>query len=372
MQNPKENTYSAHKNEDRTARVLLQSLTKSFGAENVLSGIDLEIENGEFIVFVGPSGCGKSTILRMISGLESVDSGSIVIGENDVTHTPAAKRGVAMVFQSYALYPHMSVRQNMEFGLKIAKTKKSKIRKLVAAAAEKLQITELLDRRPGQLSGGQRQRVAIGRAIVKNPLIFLFDEPLSNLDAELRVGMRIELTRLHSELGNTMIYVTHDQTEAMTLADRIVVLRAGKIEQIGTPKQIYEDPCNTFVAGFIGSPSMNMLSGKWLGEGVVELGNHKILTGLATKTIKIGETVTIGVRPENLSLGNNGDLSIQANLEATEYLGGTRFVYTRTNDEKTLVIQCRTDTEPKIGEIVEVSANLNDLRYFDASGLRLY
>ncbi len=356
---------------DGIAHVSLRSLTKSFGSTKVIDDVNLEIENGEFVVFVGPSGCGKSTLLRMISGLEDVSEGEIEIGGRIVTNMAAAKRGVAMVFQSYALYPHMSVRENMEFGLKISKTHKDKMRELVNGAAEKLQITELLDRRPGQLSGGQRQRVAIGRAIVKNPLIFLFDEPLSNLDAELRVGMRIEIARLHQELGNTMIYVTHDQTEAMTLADKIVVLRAGKVEQVGSPKQIYEDPGNIFVAGFIGSPRMNMLSGKWLGNGMVELGSQKINTRLVGKNLVVETPVTVGIRPENLSLDSTLDFSVTIKVETTEYLGGTLFIYGKTRDGELLVTWCGTDSAPRAGDEIELGADTNKMRYFDSCGLRL-
>ncbi|MDI9334235.1 MAG: ATP-binding cassette domain-containing protein [Cytophagales bacterium] len=238
----------------------LQSLTKSFGSVSVIKGVDLDVTHGQFVVFVGPSGCGKSTLLRMIAGLETASTGVIKIDDAVVNEVSAAQRGCAMVFQSYALYPHMSVYDNMAFGLENAGVAKEQVRKKVTAAAALLRLAELLDRKPTQLSGGQRQRVAIGRAIVRDPKLFLFDEPLSNLDAELRVSMRAELRDLHARLGSTMIYVTHDQVEAMTLADKIVVLRAGKIEQVGTPKELYERPVNTFVAGFIGSPRMNFIS----------------------------------------------------------------------------------------------------------------
>ena len=244
------------------ANVTLEGVTKNFGATEVIRGVDLTIEDGEFVVFVGPSGCGKSTLLRLIAGLEDLTGGDVLIGDRNVSGAAPADRGIAMVFQSYALYPHMTVRQNMGFGLKLAKTDKAEIDRRVNAAAQVLNITDLLDRKPKQLSGGQRQRVAIGRAIVREPQVFLFDEPLSNLDAALRVRMRYEFARLHGELKTTMIYVTHDQVEAMTLADRIVVLSAGRIEQVGAPMDLYEHPDNLFVAGFIGSPRMNFLAGR--------------------------------------------------------------------------------------------------------------
>ncbi|MEX2319697.1 MAG: sn-glycerol-3-phosphate ABC transporter ATP-binding protein UgpC, partial [Bauldia sp.] len=241
------------------ASLELRQVVKRFGAVEIIHGIDLRIETGEFVVFVGPSGCGKSTLLRMIAGLEEVTAGEVLIDGDVVNEVPAAKRGLAMVFQSYALYPHMTVRKNLSFGLETMGAPKAEVREQVARAAEILQIQELLDRRPGQLSGGQRQRVAIGRAIVREPRIFLFDEPLSNLDAELRMQMRVEINKLHRRLGSSMIFVTHDQVEAMTLADRIVVLRAGVVEQVGTPLDLYNRPANLFVAGFIGSPRMNFL-----------------------------------------------------------------------------------------------------------------
>ena len=240
----------------------LRRVVKRFGAVEVIHGIDLRIEDGEFVVFVGPSGCGKSTLLRMIAGLEPISDGTLLIDKAPMQDVPAAARGLAMVFQSYALYPHMTVRKNLSFGLETIGAPRDEIERKVKDAAEILQITELLDRRPGQLSGGQRQRVAIGRAIVREPKIFLFDEPLSNLDAELRMQMRVEINRLHRRLGSTMIFVTHDQVEAMTLADRIVVLRKGVIEQVGTPLDLYNKPANIFVAGFIGSPRMNLLPGR--------------------------------------------------------------------------------------------------------------
>jgi multiple sugar transport system ATP-binding protein len=262
-------------------RIVLDKVTKRFGSVEVIPPLDLTIEDGEFAVFVGPSGCGKSTLLRLIAGLEDLSSGKIEIDGSDVSQVPPAKRGLAMVFQSYALYPHMSVRKNIAFPLRMAKLDKAEIDRRVSAAAQVLNLTDYLDRRPGQLSGGQRQRVAIGRAIVREPSAFLFDEPLSNLDAALRVGMRLEISELHKRLETTMIYVTHDQVEAMTMADKIVVLRAGNIEQVGSPLDLYHNPRNTFVAGFIGSPRMNFIEG----SEAQKHGAH-----------------TIGVRPEHIAV----------------------------------------------------------------------
>ncbi|KDR91211.1 ABC transporter ATP-binding protein, partial [Agrobacterium tumefaciens] len=249
------------------AELSLNNVVKRYGALEVIHGANLEVKDGEFVVFVGPSGCGKSTLLRMIAGLEDISGGDIVIGGRTVSDADPADRGIAMVFQSYALYPHMTVAENLSFGLRMNGNPKADTQKRVNRAAEILQINELMQRRPKQLSGGQRQRVAIGRAIVREPQVFLFDEPLSNLDAELRVQMRVEISRLHKQLGTTMIYVTHDQTEAMTLADKIVVLRAGNIEQVGAPLDLYDDPANRFVAGFVGSPKMNFLEATIVGSG---------------------------------------------------------------------------------------------------------
>jgi lactose/L-arabinose transport system ATP-binding protein len=277
--------------------VALRDVRKNYGSLEVIHGIDLTVGEGEFVVFVGPSGCGKSTLLRMIAGLEEVTDGEIAIKGRDVTDLDPSDRGIAMVFQSYALYPHMSVRENLAFGLKMANTPAAEIERRVAHASGILKIDPLLERRPGQLSGGQRQRVAIGRAIVREPDVFLFDEPLSNLDAELRVSMRIEIARLHRQLGNTMIYVTHDQTEAMTLADKIVVLRDGKVEQIGTPRQVYEDPANVFVAGFIGSPRMNLLEVEWVGDGKVQISGAIVDAPIDASALQPGARLLLGMRP---------------------------------------------------------------------------
>ena len=286
------------------AEVSIFDAIKRYGATQVIHGLDLEIEDGEFCVFVGPSGCGKSTLLRMIAGLEETTEGTIRIGDQDVTHLDPAQRGVAMVFQSYALYPHMTVRENMGFGLKMNNEPKDEIAKKVAKASEILRLDDYLDRKPKALSGGQRQRVAIGRAIVRGPKVFLFDEPLSNLDAELRLEMRVELARLHDELGTTMIYVTHDQVEAMTLADKIVVLRDGRIEQVGAPMALYEKPDNKFVASFIGSPAMNFLDADITASSIKVDG----LTGLKTPAnLKSRGKATLGIRPEHLSVKAGGD-----------------------------------------------------------------
>ena len=280
------------------AKVKLTKTIKKYGNIEVIHGIDLDIEDGEFCVFVGPSGCGKSTLLRMISGLENTTSGNIYIGKDDVTNIDASERGVAMVFQSYALYPHMSVRENMGFGLKMNKTPKKEIDEKVKKASDILKLEPYLDRKPKSLSGGQRQRVAIGRAIVRGPEVFLFDEPLSNLDAELRLEMRVELARLHKELGTTMIYVTHDQVEAMTLADKIVVLNDGRVEQIGTPMELYTNPKNRFVAGFIGSPAMNFFNLERKDGNLIS----SQLTSLKIKNLKSNNEIIAGIRPNDIKL----------------------------------------------------------------------
>src|SRR5690554_1966167 len=279
-----------------STNIELSRIVKAYGDVSVIHGIDLTINPGEFTVFVGPSGCGKSTLLRMIAGLEPITGGDLLIDGERMNDVPAARRGIAMVFQSYALYPHMSVYQNLAFGLETAKMPKAEIAERVAKAAEILKIEPLLTRKPKQLSGGQRQRVAIGRAIVREPRIFLFDEPLSNLDAELRVQMRVEIAKLHNDLGNTMIYVTHDQVEAMTMADKIVVLRLGIIEQAGAPLELYNNPKNLFVAGFIGSPKMNFLTATADGSGLKVAGNALTLPRTVT-----GAT-TLGARPEHITL----------------------------------------------------------------------
>jgi ABC-type sugar transport system ATPase subunit len=306
--------------------VILKDLTKSFGAVDVIKGVNLTIEPGKFCVFVGPSGCGKSTLLRLISGLEEATSGVIEIGGNDVTDAEPSARGIAMVFQSYALYPHLSVRDNIGFGLSLAKLPKDQIKAKVQAAAEALQLTALLDRKPKALSGGQRQRVAIGRAIVRDPKVFLFDEPLSNLDAALRAQMRIELSDLHRKLGATMIYVTHDQVEAMTMADKIVVLNGGRIEQVGSPMDLYNAPASPFVAGFIGSPKMNLYPGAAAGE----------------------PCATYGVRPEHLRLTEN-DPRWTGTVRHVERLGADTVVYLIVPGLGEMVVRTDGNANPSIG-----------------------
>jgi len=284
------------------AAISLHQVVKRFGETEIIHGIDLEIKEGEFTVFVGPSGCGKSTLLRLIAGLDDITSGTLSIGDIDVTNVEPADRGVAMVFQSYALYPHMTVEENMGFALKMANVESSEIKKQVKKASDILQLEPLLNRKPKELSGGQRQRVAIGRAIVRDPEVFLFDEPLSNLDAELRVEMRLQIANLHSQLGNTMVYVTHDQVEAMTLADRIVILRDGRVEQTGSPMDLYYRPGNEFVAGFIGSPKMNFVSatlldvnGSQLSVGLPD--GQSVLINTHSSNCQKGDQVKVGIRP---------------------------------------------------------------------------
>ena len=312
--------------------VILSGVRKLYGAMEVIKGIDLVIEDREMVVFVGPSGCGKSTLLRMIAGLEDVDYGSIEIGGQDVTERAPAARGVAMVFQNYALYPHMSAYDNLAYGLRRARVPRDEVDQRVREAARLLQITELLDRRPKSMSGGQRQRVAIGRAIVRKPEVFLFDEPLSNLDASLRVEMRSQIARLHRELQTTMIFVTHDQVEAMTLADRIVVLNGGKIEQVGTPREIYHHPANLFVASFIGSPAINLFPARVVFQdqaGVLlqlDPGPQLLLPGMAAP-LDPGAAVTLGLRPERLQLAEPGEHTISGELTLAEHLGGETILH---------------------------------------------
>ena len=306
------------------AKVELKHMHKSFGQVDIIKDVNLTIEHGEFCVLVGPSGCGKSTLLRMIAGLENVSRGDLVIDGEIVNAVDPVQRGIAMVFQSYALYPHMTVEDNMGFSLKMAGQKKSEIKRRISAAAEILQLTHLLSRKPSQLSGGQRQRVAIGRAIVRNPKVFLFDEPLSNLDAELRVSMRVEIAKLHMELGNTMIYVTHDQTEAMTLADKIVVLRAGRIEQVGAPLHLYDDPDNLFVAGFIGSPKMNFMSAEASGPCAVRLPDAtELAIPSLSNELTVGQKITVGIRPEHLKGRDAANLTLSVTVDVVEHLRTT-------------------------------------------------
>jgi lactose/L-arabinose transport system ATP-binding protein len=351
--------------------VALRDVRKSYGSLDVIHGIDLTVDEGEFVVFVGPSGCGKSTLLRMIAGLEEVTEGEIAIKGRDVTDLDPSDRGIAMVFQSYALYPHMSVRDNLAFGLKMANTPQAEIDRRVAHASGILKIEALLERRPGQLSGGQRQRVAIGRAIVREPDVFLFDEPLSNLDAELRVSMRIEIARLHRQLGNTMIYVTHDQTEAMTLADKIVVLRDGRVEQVGTPRKVYEDPDNVFVAGFIGSPRMNLLKATKDGDGTIKLAGAT-LSGLpALTSLASGDPLIFGIRPEHIEPGTGREDSFGARVDFAEYLGSTQFLYCTLDDGQSLIVERREGDEIENGARIQLTASVETRRFFLESGDRL-
>ncbi|KEP70582.1 sn-glycerol-3-phosphate ABC transporter ATP-binding protein UgpC [Thioclava sp. BHET1] len=341
--------------------VALHKIVKRFGEAEVIHGVDLAVEPGEFCVFVGPSGCGKSTLLRMIAGLEVTTSGQIRIGDNDVTSAEPAERGIAMVFQTYALYPHMTVAENMGFGLKMNGHPKAEITQKVQRAAEILKLEPLLDRKPAALSGGQRQRVAIGRAITRGPEVFLFDEPLSNLDAELRVEMRAEIARLHREIGATMIYVTHDQVEAMTMADKIVVLRSGHIEQVGAPMDLYDDPDNRFVAGFIGSPAMNFLKGTVRGGKIDVPG----LGGAVSAPVSLpseGVEVEIGLRPNALTIVPEGNLRV----DMVENLGGVSYAHLRTADDERLVIETEKRGVASEGGTVGVTFDPSDLYVFRA------
>ncbi|WP_127900616.1 ABC transporter ATP-binding protein [Solirhodobacter olei] len=326
----------------------LSNVQKSFGPVDVIKGVDLEVADGEFCVFVGPSGCGKSTLLRMIAGLEDVTSGEVRIDGAKVNLTPPSKREIAMVFQSYALYPHLTVRDNMGLALKQAGEAKAEIAEAVARASGMLSLEPLLERRPSELSGGQRQRVAIGRAIVRKPKLFLFDEPLSNLDAALRVHTRIEIARLHRELKATMIYVTHDQVEAMTLADRIVVLNAGRVAQVGAPMELYNDPANTFVAGFIGSPQMNFLKASALGE--------------------TGET--LGIRPEHLEISREAG-RIPGTISHVEHLGGETNVYINTDVHGLLTVRLFGEHRFEVAEVVHLTPDASRQFLFDAAGERI-
>ncbi|MGL4488999.1 MAG: ABC transporter ATP-binding protein [Rhizobiaceae bacterium] len=319
---------------------------KAFGDTVIIPGADLDIKNGEFVVFVGPSGCGKSTLLRMIAGLEDLTSGAIHINGKDMTDEAPSKRGLSMVFQSYALYPHMSVRGNIAFGLKMAGLPKEEIDAKVASAAAKLNLTEYLERKPRQLSGGQRQRVAIGRAIVRNPSGFLFDEPLSNLDAALRVNMRLEIMQMHQDMGATMIYVTHDQVEAMTMADRIVVLNRGNIEQVGSPLELYNNPDSLFVAGFIGSPKMNLFSGP-------EAAKHN--------------ATTIGIRPEHISISTTAG-AWPAKIKLAEHLGADTFLHVDAGQNGMMTVRAEGEYEAKPGANIFLTPEAKRIHRFDAHG----
>ncbi len=344
--------------------ITLKKIKKSFGSTEVIKGVDIEINDKEFVVFVGPSGCGKTTLLRLIAGLEDISDGELWFGNRIVNNLQPKERAVAMVFQSYAIFPHMTVRENIAFGLTIRREKKSEIERKVLEAASILQMEDLLDRRPAQLSGGQRQRVAIGRAIVRDPSVFLFDEPLSNLDASLRVEMRLELARLHQTLKTTMVYVTHDQVEAMTLADRIVVLESGQIAQIGTPKQLYEQPANLFVAQFVGSPKMNIFKNS-AAESIVK--NKEFLKLLN----KNREAANIGVRPEHFILERGHKHGFFGRVSVVEYLGADCFVFIDCDDLGTLNVRVDGSEKYTIDEEVSVNPLLEHLHFFNEQGNRL-
>jgi len=330
--------------------IRLKNVKKSFGDVTVIPPLDLEIEDGEFVVFVGPSGCGKSTLLRLIAGLEDTTGGTIEIDGKDATALPPAKRGLAMVFQSYALYPHMSVRKNIAFPLRMAGLPREEQEKRIESAARSLNLTDYLDRRPGQLSGGQRQRVAIGRAIVREPAAFLFDEPLSNLDAALRVGMRLEISELHKRLATTMVYVTHDQVEAMTMADKIVVLQAGVIEQVGSPLDLYRHPRNLFVAGFIGSPRMNLIEGP-------EAARHN--------------AHTIGVRPEHISVSQDSG-AWKGTVGVSEHLGSDTFFHVTIDGfGEPLTVRAGGDVDLHYGDTIYLTPDPALIHKFDKQGLRI-
>ncbi len=359
------------------SQVELIGAGKSFGEVDVIHDVDLSIEQGELVVFVGPSGCGKSTLLRLICGLEHLSRGEVKIDGMSMKRVDPARRGVAMVFQSYALYPHMNVADNMGFALRMEGVKKAERRARVEEAARILQLEALLDRLPKQLSGGQRQRVAIGRAIVRHPKVFLFDEPLSNLDAELRVQMRQEIAGLHRMMQATMIYVTHDQVEAMTMADRIVVLRAGRIEQIGPPSELYARPANLFVAGFIGSPRMNLLAARVtaLGAGTADIlidgpAPVSLRLPVAPDTLAPGDTVTVGIRPEHIEANADGPVRIEVETAFVENLGNTRYLHAPAHPAGAMVIESRGDGPLAAGPLT-VSLSPERCHLFGPAGLRL-
>ncbi|MBG6207226.1 ABC-type sugar transport system ATPase subunit [Labrenzia sp. EL_126] len=361
------------------AELSLRHACKKFGSVQVIHDVDLEVGEGEFVVFVGPSGCGKSTLLRMIAGLEGISSGQLFIEGKEMTRTDPAKRHIAMVFQSYALYPHMSVRANLSFAPRMTGVSRSETEAKVTRVAQMLQLDNLMNRKPAQLSGGQRQRVAIGRALVRSPKVFLFDEPLSNLDAELRVQMRFELAQLHREIGKTTIYVTHDQVEAMTLADRIVVLRDGRVEQVGTPLELYDNPDNQFVGGFIGSPRMNEI------EAIVDTrdddslclilpGGGKAVFRLSDKSKRTGDRITLGVRPENFYPASTPeDARVSLNIEYWEHLGGMSLAYGVLVGGNRAVVQLRPDQYKSLRQTKSLSLNfaIENAFLFDSEGVRI-
>lgn len=351
------------------ADINLSNVVKRYGDSTVIHGVDLDIKHGEFVVFVGPSGCGKSTLLRLIAGLEEITDGELSIDNKVVNHVDPAERGIAMVFQSYALYPHLTVEENMGFGMKMNGFPKGDIKKRVDRAAKALQLDHLMDRKPKDMSGGQRQRVAIGRAIVRDPKVFLFDEPLSNLDAELRVDMRLQISSLHRELATTMIYVTHDQVEAMTLADKIVVLRDGRIEQVGSPLELYNRPANEFVAGFIGSPKMNMLPATVINardsSATIRLPDGLVITVPVEKgSIRDNDKVTFGLRPEHITVGREDDQPLHFNTNAVERLGNSTYLFGEVGGFNNFKVHVSGDKAVERGEDIELSFNLEDCHIF--------
>jgi multiple sugar transport system ATP-binding protein len=354
------------------SHLVLNNVKKSYGEAEVIKGVDLSINEGEFCVFVGPSGCGKSTLLRMISGLEPISGGTIEIGGEVVNNVPAADRGLAMVFQSYALYPHMSVRQNLSFGLENVNTPKSEIATKIDQVSKMLQIDELLERKPKDLSGGQRQRVAIGRAVVREPSIFLFDEPLSNLDAELRVDMRGEISALHKRLGNTMIYVTHDQVEAMTMADKIAVLRLGMVEQYGEPLELYNNPANSFIAGFIGSPKMNFVEGEVSAVTDTSFtfnsaGGDTFDLDKRTFDVNAGDKALLGFRPNHLTVAEEECMAdLHVSVKTIEQLGGESFLYCRSKSDAPVTVYLSGQTNVKAGTEIGLTIERSEFHLFDS------
>ena len=345
------------------ANLALRKLTKSYGSTQVLHGISLDVADGEFVVLVGPSGCGKSTTLRMIAGLEETSSGIIEIGGREVNNLEPKERDIAMVFQNYAIYPHMSVKKNIAFGLRSSKMPKADKEKRIQEVAAILDMVDLLDRKPSQLSGGQRQRVAIGRAMVRDPAVFLFDEPLSNLDAQLRTQMRLEIKKLHQRVGNTIIFVTHDQVEAMTMADRIVIMKDGHIQQVGTPAEVFHKPANTFVARFIGAPSMNLIAGKIDGTSVTLDAGQNVTVPTLTPTASTD--VLLGVRPDDLHPDSSNPI-IRGTVSLREPLGPETLIYVETRSGE-IIAKADGRTPPKVGETVTLGADPQNLHVFDAA-----
>ena len=352
------------------AEVKIEKLHKSYGPVEILKDINLTVEDGSFVVLVGPSGCGKSTLLRTIAGLEPVNAGTMTIGGRTVNDLPPAKREIAMVFQSYGLYPHMDVAGNMGFGLKFAGTPKAEVEARVNEAARILQLEPLLKRKPRELSGGQRQRVAIGRAIVRKPQVFLFDEPLSNLDAALRINTRVEIAKLHKMLKATIVYVTHDQVEAMTLADKIVVMNKGRIEQTGKPLDLYYRPANLFVATFIGSPAMNIMPATVSAKDLLDLGHGQTLRIKLPASCKTGDTVSLGCRPEHMTLGA-GKLQLEGTIDIIERLGESGFAHVRLASGQVVITEVRGDPGVSTGDAAILSLDAGHLHLFGADGQRL-